>query len=105
MSYNKMFLQKLGFASGLTLINTSLISVCYVYGNYWFAVQIPLLLIFLFQMVSILLILALSLIKKDRKILRKNIPPLNICYFIPCYNESAEEINNTMISFLSQKQL
>lgn len=86
MGYNKLFIQKLAFASFLTIVNVLLVSLCYSFTQKWYIVQLPLLIIFAFQMVSILLIVLLSALKKDRRLPRNFIRPLNICYFIPCYN-------------------
>lgn len=89
MAYNKYFLQKCVFASLLTLINTSAISLAYAFSSYWYFVQAPLLLVLFFNLTTVLLSIICAVVKRDKKLPYDLVPPTTVGYFIPCYNESA----------------
>lgn len=89
MAYNKYFLQKCAFASLLTLINTTAISVAYVFSSYWYIVQIPLMFVLFFNISTVILSIICSIVKRDKKLPYDLVPPTTAGYFIPCYNESA----------------
>ena len=102
MAYNKYFLQKCMFASLITIINVTAISTAFVYSSYWYFVQIPLLIVLFFNMSTVLLSIICAIVKTNKKLPADVLPPTTIGYFIPCYNESASEINNSLQSFWKQ---
>ena len=102
MGYDKYFLQKCLFASFITAVNVTVISLANTYSSQWYFVQIPLMLVLFFNVMAILLSVIGALIKRNKKLPYDCIHPTTVGYFIPCYNESSEEINNSLNSFYEQ---
>lgn len=90
MPYNKYFLQKTMFAILITVINVTAISFAWTYSSYWYFVQIPLMFILFFNLMTVILSVTCSLIKRDKKLPYDLVPPTTVGYFIPCYNESSQ---------------
>lgn len=86
MAFNKYFLQKCMFASLITIINTFAISLAYVFSIHWYIVQIPLLIVLFFNLMTVFLSVTCSIIKRNKRVPFDMIPPTTLGYFIPCYN-------------------
>lgn len=98
--YQKVFV----FISWL-LINSILIVTSIVYSNYWYIFLVPLSISTSFNCLSVLLILVFSvknLIYKQKEKDEAELAKKSFVYLIPCYNETEEEINNTIKSLKKQ---
>jgi chitin synthase len=100
-------LQKYGIISSIVLLNTILISTFIYYNHYWYA--------FLFILASESFINSSSVILiclnkfysflKASKLNKIEHTPKNYIYLIPCYNESEEELTNSINSLSFQKNV
>lgn len=86
MAFNKYFFQKCLFASSITIINVTAISVAYVFSSYWYFVQIPLMLVLFFNMATVIMSIICAICKRSKRVPADLLPPTTVGYFIPCYN-------------------
>ncbi len=99
------FYQKVFVFTSWLLINLILITTSIVYSSYWYIFLVPLSVSTSFNCFSVLLILAFSiknLIFKQKKKDDAELVKKSFAYLIPCYNETEEEINNTIKSLKKQ---
>jgi chitin synthase len=102
ISLNK---QKYLSISTLAIINILLSSTYIIYPNNWYAYISILSLGSIINSSSIILILLNKMYKKiDIDYVYRKIPR-NYTYVIPCYNESYEELNNSINSLINQDKL
>lgn len=96
--------QKYTILSSILLLNTLLISTFIYFSDYWYAY------IFILASESIINSSASILILLHKLLTlsssnNKNILPKKYLYVIPCYNESEEELTNTLQSLVHQKNI
>ncbi len=86
----------------LTIVNSALSSLFIYFTNYWYAfLGILALDSFVISISSVLLFLQRMFLKKEKKYVR--IDPKNYLYVVPCYNESEDELKNTLNSITLQR--
>jgi chitin synthase len=86
----------------LIIVNTALSTLFLYFTDHWYAFLCVLALdSFVISSSSILLFLQRMFFKKENKNIR--IDPKNYLYVVPCYNESEEELKNTLNSLTLQR--
>lgn len=96
--------QKYIFVFGLLLINSSLCYCLSKFHNYWYLYLIilaPNSILTLSMILTIFVSGFFYLCKKEKE----QIVNKNIAYLIPCYNESFEELDETVNSFINQNNI
>ncbi len=94
--------QKYTILSSVLLLNTLLISTFIYFSDYWYAYIFILASESLINSFASILILLNKLLSSQTD---KYILPKKYLYVVPCYNESEEELTNTLESLINQKNI
>jgi chitin synthase len=94
--------QKYGIISLLSGLNITLISTFLKYDRYWYAFLSFLSIASFINSSSAVLILWYEMFKKKNAIIYR-VEAKNYLYVVPCYNESKEELRESLTSLVNQK--
>lgn len=102
------FNQKLLVFSLWFCINVALIVTAIVFSNYWYIFIVPLSLSTSFNCLSVIVIVLVrikNLFIKQKKAEKSEYSKRNLAFLVPCYNETEDELKNTIDSIKNQDDL